>query len=107
MASVVENFDPSTHPNLSSFGLTLLSSVVQWFSIIELRKIPPPKKQCYIILHMSFNSEIKILKQLARNIQISHKYEDTDDKKTHTLLKVNLIKFFRTSCLFILGLAIK
>ena len=56
---------------------------------------------------MSFNSEIKILKQLARNIQISHKYEDTDDKKTNTLLKVNLIKFFRTSCLFILGLEIK
>ena len=84
MASIVENFDPCTHPNLSSFGVTLLSSVVQWTSMIELRMIPPPKKQCYVILHMSSNSEIKILKQLARNVQISHKYEDTDDKKTNT-----------------------
>ena len=75
--------------------------------MIELQTILSPKKQCYWIVHTSFNSEIKILKQLARNIQISHKYEDTDDKKTNTLLKVNLIKFFRTSCLFILGLEIK
>ena len=82
MASIIENFDPSYHPNLSSFGQRLSSSVAQWTSIIELRKIPPPKKQCYVILHLSFNSDI--IKQLTRNIQLSHKYKDTDDKKTNT-----------------------
>ena len=51
------------HRNLSSFGLTSPLSTVQWIAIVEHREIALFKKQCHEIVHISFNSEIKILEQ--------------------------------------------
>ena len=53
----------TSHRNLSSFGLTSPLSTVPWISIVEHRKITALIKQCHKFVHISFNSEIKILEQ--------------------------------------------